>query len=168
MTLVDLSEEMLTVSRQLILIVPTCGETCERSTGAELRCGFRPRRYRLHDHGGRPAAGSSHRVRTCGQVCRGPRPRHIAENFEPGTDYGGDNAPTAAARDTSWSSDPDPTDTRTRADYAFLLRKTDGSVRWCTTRQFGLFPRGLWLRVLTDAGFGTRSVAEVQPRTARA
>jgi hypothetical protein len=29
------------------------------------------------------------------------------------------------------------------------------------THEFGLFPRVLWLRVLTDAGFRTRSVAEV-------
>ena len=62
---------------------------------------------------------------------------------------------TAAARATSpGPATRIPTDTRTRADYAFLLRKADGSVRWCTTgHEFGLFPRAMWLRVLTDAGF---------------
>ena len=59
-------------------------------------------------------------------------------------------------------SDPDSDDTRTRTDYAFLLRSADGAVTVAhDTHEFGLFPRALWLRVLADAGFRPRSVAEV-------
>ena len=66
------------------------------------------------------------------------------------------------ARYLSWSTDPDPDDTCTRADYAFLLRSADGTVTMAhDTHHFGLFPRTLWLQVLTDVGFRPRSVAEV-------
>ncbi len=53
MTLVDLSEEMLAVSRQLN---PECehiqGDMRTVRLGRTLRCGVRPRRHRLHDDRG--------------------------------------------------------------------------------------------------------------------
>jgi trans-aconitate methyltransferase len=90
-------------------------------------------------------------------------PDNIAENFFPETDHGGHDAPDGrGARYLSWSSDPDSEDTRTRTDYAFLLRTADGTVMVAhDTHEFGLFPRALWLTVLADAGFRARSVAEV-------
>jgi hypothetical protein len=90
-------------------------------------------------------------------------PDNIAENFEPDTDHGGHDAPDGrGARYLSWSTDPDPDDTCTRADYAFLLRAPDGTVTVAHDKHhFGLFPRALWLQVLADVGFRPRSVAEV-------
>ena len=58
--------------------------------------------------------------------------------------------------------DPDPGDTSTRTEFAFLLRASDGSVQVVhDTHDFGLFPRALWLQVLSMSGFVPRSVAEV-------
>jgi hypothetical protein len=80
-------------------------------------------------------------------------PDDIAENFEPGTEHGGHDAPDGrGVRYLEWwSSDPDPGDTRTRSEFAFLLREADGSVQVAhDTHEFGLFPRALWLKVLTE------------------
>ena len=165
MTLVDLSEEMLTVSRQLN---PDCDHL--RGDMRTLRLGRSFDAVFVHDAIDYMITEADLRqaATTAYEHCRPGGvavlvPDNIAENFEPGTDYGGDDAPDGrGARYLSWSSDPDPTDTRIRADYAFLLRKTDGSVEVVhDTHEFGLFPRGIWLRVLTDAGFRTRLVAEV-------
>ena len=61
-----------------------------------------------------------------------------------------------------WSTDPDPGDTRTTSEFAFLLREADGTVRVAhDTHEFGLYPRALWLKVLAEVGFRARSVAEM-------
>jgi SAM-dependent methyltransferase len=90
-------------------------------------------------------------------------PDDIAENFEPSTDHGGHDAPDGrGVRYLSWSTDPDPSDTTTVTEYAFLLREADGSVQVAQdTHVLGLYSRETWLRVLADAGFRPRSVAEV-------
>ena len=117
MTLVDLSEEMLAVSRQLNPSVSTCGRYANAPSRAKLRCGLRARRHRLHD----TEADLRQAVATAYEHCRVGGvavlvPDNIAENFEPGTDYGGHDAPDGrGARYPRWSSDPDPDDTRTRA-----------------------------------------------------
>jgi SAM-dependent methyltransferase len=165
MTLVDLSDEMLTVSRQL-------NPDCDHRQGdmRTLRLGRSFDAVFVHDAIDymiteadlRQAAATAYEHCRPGGVAL-LVPDNIAENFEPSTDYGGHDAQDGrGARYLSWSSDPDPTDTRTRADYAFLLRQTDGSVHLVhDTHEFGLFPRALWLQVLTDVGFRARSVAEV-------
>lgn len=165
MTLVDLSDEMLRVSRQLN---PDCDHL--RGDMRTLRLGRSFDAVFVHDAIDymiteadlRDAAGTAYEHCRQGGVAV-LVPDNIAENFEPSTDYGGQDAPDGrGARYLSWSSDPDPTDTRTHADYAFLLRETDGVVEVVhDTHEFGLFPRALWLRVLSDVGFRARSVAEV-------
>jgi SAM-dependent methyltransferase len=165
MTLVDLSDEMLTVSRRLN---PDCDHLRGDMRTLRLERSFDAIfvhdaiDYMITEADLRQAAATAY------EHCRPSGvavlvPDNIAENFEPSTDYGGNDGPDGrGARYLSWSSDPDPTDTRTRADYAFLLRETDGSVKVVhDMHEFGLFPRALWLRVLTDVGFRARSVAEV-------
>ena len=90
-------------------------------------------------------------------------PDDIAENFEPSTEHGGRDAPDGrGVRYLSWSTDPDPADSTTTTEYAFLLRSPDGSVQVAhDTHTLGLFGRETWLRVLAEAGFEARSVAEV-------
>jgi hypothetical protein len=62
----------------------------------------------------------------------------------------------------AWTTDPDPDDTTSVTEYAFLLRQVDGSVQVAQdTHVLGLFARETWLRLMTEAGFQTRSVAEV-------
>src|SRR5437667_107257 len=57
-------------------------------------------------------------------------PDHITENFEAGTGYGGIDGPDGrGARYLDWAYDPDPGDTWTLTQYAFLLRDAGGQVR---------------------------------------
>jgi SAM-dependent methyltransferase len=89
-------------------------------------------------------------------------PDNITENFEPGTGYGGtDGVDGRAARYLDWSYDPDPGDTWTVTQYAFLLREPGGEVRVVhETHRLGLFGRGTWLRLLGEAGFRAAAVPE--------
>ena len=64
--------------------------------------------------------------------------------------------------------DPDPGDTEYLADFAFLLRERDGSVRCVHERHVeGLFGRGRWLELLSGIGFEARCVplvlSDVEP-----
>ena len=165
MTLVDLSEDMLAVSRQL-------NPDCEHLQGdmRTLRIGRNFDAVFVHDAIDYMTTEADLRqaVATAYEHCRVGGvavlvPDNIAENFEPDTDHGGHDAPDGrGARYLSWSTDPDPDDTCTRADYAFLLRAADGTVTVAHDKHhFGLFPRTLWLQVLADVGFRPRSVAEV-------
>jgi SAM-dependent methyltransferase len=82
-------------------------------------------------------------------------PDFVLENFTPGADHGGHDAPDGRGlRYVEWTWDPDPFDTTYVADYAFLLREPDGSTRAVHDRHLeGLFAEGEWLRALTAAGF---------------
>ena len=89
-------------------------------------------------------------------------PDDITENFEAGTGYGGaDGTDGRGARYLEWAFDPDPGDTWTVTEYAFLLRDPAGTVRVVhETHRLGLFGRGTWLRLLREAGFQAAAVAE--------
>jgi SAM-dependent methyltransferase len=165
LTLVDLSEAMLEVSRAL-------NPDCEHQQGdmRTIRLGRTFDAVFVHDAiEYMTDEGDLRRaVATVWEHCRPGGvavlvPDDIAENFEPTTAHGGTDAPDGrGVRYLSWSTDPDPTDSTTVTEYAFLLRDTDGSTRVAhDTHTLGLFPRETWLRVLTDAGFVARSVAEV-------
>ena len=69
-----------------------------------------------------------------------------------------------------WAWDPDPADTWTLTEYAFLLREADGSVHVVhETHRLGLFSRDVWLRILAEAGFEPDAVTEqtTEDRTPR-
>jgi trans-aconitate methyltransferase len=89
-------------------------------------------------------------------------PDHITETFEPGTGYGGiDGDDGRAARYLDWAYDPDPGDTWTLTQYAFLLREPGGEVTVVhETHRMGLFGRATWLRLLGEAGFQAGAVTE--------
>jgi hypothetical protein len=57
-------------------------------------------------------------------------------------------------RYVEWVWDPDPSDTTYLADYMFMLREADGTIRVEHDRHTeGLFARADWLRLLSEAGF---------------
>ncbi len=165
LTLVDLSEAMLDVSRAL-------NPDCEHRQG-DMRTIRLDRRFDavfVHDAIEYMTDEDDLRraVATVWEHCRPGGvavlvPDDIAENYEPGTASGGTDAPDGrGVRFLSWSTDPDPTDSTTVTDYAFLLRAPDGSTQVAhDSHTLGLFPREVWLRLLTEAGFSARSVAEV-------
>ena len=85
-------------------------------------------------------------------------PDDTAEDFAPGTDEGGHDAPDGSGvRYLAWSSaGPEHT---AYTDYAYLLRAPDGSVEVVHERHVtGRLPMAMWLEVLDAAGFDARCV----------
>ncbi len=89
-------------------------------------------------------------------------PDSISETFAPSTDCGGsDGLDGTAARLLEWTWDPDPHDSLVRTEYAFLLRRPDGSVEVVhETHVNGVFTRDEWRATLDGAGFSVEEVAE--------
>jgi trans-aconitate methyltransferase len=86
-------------------------------------------------------------------------PDCLRETYEDGTDHGGNDAGRRSLRYLEWTRDPDPSDTTYRVDYAYMLRDEDGSVRCIhEAHEEGLFPRATWLALLAEVGFTPRSV----------
>lgn len=89
-------------------------------------------------------------------------PDHTAEWFLESSDHDGtDGDDGRAVRYLEWSWDPDPTDTTVLTEYAFVLREADGTVRTVhETHETGLFPEATWMRLLAAAGFDAEAVPE--------
>jgi trans-aconitate methyltransferase len=173
MTLVDLSEQMLAVSRGL-------NPECEHLHGdmRTVRLGRSYDAVFVHDAVDYMSSEAELRqaVETAFVHCRAGGlavfvPDNTLETFEERTDHGGNDAADGrGVRYLEWVWDPDPSDTWTVAEYAFLLRDADGSIRVVhETHRTGLFGRDLWLRLLADAGFEPQAVAEetTEERTPR-
>lgn len=161
MTLVDLAPAMLEVSRRL-------NPECEHRQGdmRHLRLGRQFDRVFIHDAIAYMTTESDLRqaietafVHTAPGGAALLAPDHVRENFRPATDHGGSDGPDRALRYLEWMHDPDPTDTTYQVDYAYLMRKPDGSTSVVHDRHVeGLFPRADWLRWLQQAGFVPRVV----------
>jgi SAM-dependent methyltransferase len=81
-------------------------------------------------------------------------PDFVKETFRTGTDCGGRDGNGRGMRYLEWTWDPDPADTTYTVDYAYLLRDADASIRVEHDRHIeGLFPRGVWLELLSEVGF---------------
>jgi SAM-dependent methyltransferase len=165
MTLVDLSEGMLAMSRALN---PEC--THVAGDMRTVRLGREFDAVLLHDAVDymTTEADLSAAIATAVAHCRPGgivvcMPDHTTEIFEPTTDWGGSDAPDGSgARLLEWSYDPDPTDTTIVTEYAFLLRDVDGAVRVAhESHVTGLFPRTTWTRVFAKAGLEPEMVREV-------
>jgi hypothetical protein len=86
-------------------------------------------------------------------------PDFLSETFRPGTDQGGHDGEDRGLRYLEWTWDPNPNDSTYTVDYACLLREADGSTRAVHDRhEEGLFPRAVWLRILSEAGFEPASI----------
>lgn len=164
MTLVDLSPGMLGVSR---LLNPECdhieGDMRSVRLGREFDAVF------VHDAVAYMTTEDDLR-RTAATAYAHCRPGGVAlfvpdetlETFEEGADHDGhDAADGRGVRFLEWSWDPDPHDTWTLTEYAFLLREADGTMRVVhETHRTGLFGRDVWLQVLADVGFVPQAIPE--------
>jgi len=95
-------------------------------------------------------------------------PDHVRENFRSTTDHGGHDDGARGFRYLAWTWDPDPADTTYQVDYAYILRERDGLTRVEHDRHVeGLFARGDWTRLLSEAGFTPKVVtfdhSELEP-----
>lgn len=164
MTLVDLSPQMLAVSREL-------NPGVEHLPGdmRDLRLGRAFDAVLVHDaidYMTTPRDLSA-AFRTAFEHCRPGGvavffPDHVADTFEPLTDCGGSDADDGGgARYLEWSLPPEPGATTVRTEYTFTLREADGTVRAAhETHVTGLFPVADWQRLLGAAGFRVTTVRE--------
>lgn len=157
MTLVDLSPDMLALSR-------TLNPECEHIAGdmRTLRLGRQFDAVFVHDAVMYMTTEADLRaaMATTFAHCRPGGaalfvPDYTGETFQPGTQCGGhDGADGRGLRYLEWTWDPDPDDTCYNVEFALLLREADGSVRVEQDRHvFGLFSRDDWLCLLREAGF---------------
>ncbi len=87
-------------------------------------------------------------------------PDRLPESFEAGVDSGGNDDPQTGRglRFLEWATDPDPDDEQFEIEFAFMLRDADGTVTVEHDRHvLGLFDREVWLELLRDAGFTPRA-----------
>jgi ubiquinone/menaquinone biosynthesis C-methylase UbiE len=156
LTLTDLSEEMLALSRA---VNPECEHLQGDMTTLDLGRTFDV--VLIHDAimymttPGMLKAAMATAVRHCregGGVLF--MPDCVTETFEPKTEQGGEDAPDGRAlRYLQWDWDPDPTDHTIDVAYAFMLRERDGSMRVELDRhREGLFRRASWLQWMSEAG----------------
>jgi len=164
MTLVDRSEEMLSVSRELN---PECAHVPGDMRTVRLGRAFDA--VLVHDAVDYVTCESDLRrvLETAFEHCRPGGiavfvPDHTAETFRAGGGGGGGGdggggGNGAAGRQASfreWTWDPDPADDWVQADYEFVLRAADGTVQVVReAHRLGAFSRDAWLRLLAEAGF---------------
>ncbi|MFC1574942.1 class I SAM-dependent methyltransferase [Gemmatimonadota bacterium] len=156
MTLVDLSPDMLEVSRKL-------NPECEHCWGdmRSVRLGRQFDSVFVHDAIAYMVTETDlrHAIETAFVHCRPGgvaifAPDHLRENFRASTNHGGHDGKDRSLRYLEWTSDLDPTDTTYEVDFAFLLRTGDGAVRVEHDHHIlGLFSRKDWLRILSETGF---------------
>jgi SAM-dependent methyltransferase len=161
LTLVDLSEQMLSVSRQL-------NPECPHVLGdmRTLRLGRVFDGVLVHDAVDYMTTENELRqvIQTAFAHCRPGgiavfAPDHTAETFRASTGRGGGSdwsGRQASFRERDW--DPDPADDWIQADYEFRLRDGDGSVQIVReTHRLGAFSEKTWIRLLAEAGFDPES-----------
>jgi SAM-dependent methyltransferase len=157
LTLVDLSEQMLSVSRGLN---PECAHREGDMRTARLGRTFDA--VLVHDAVDYITSEDDLRqvIETAFTHCRPGGlavfvPDYTAEGFRAASGRGGSSDP--AGRQASfreWTWDPDPADTWVQSDYEFVLRAADGTVQVVHEKhRLGAFSRDTWLRLLADAGF---------------
>ncbi|MBA2533137.1 MAG: class I SAM-dependent methyltransferase [Nocardioidaceae bacterium] len=164
LTLIDLSEDMLAVSRRLN---PECAH--HRADMRTVRLGRTFDAVFVHDAVDYMTTEDDLRqaIETAFVHCRSGGvavfvPDNTAETFAPSSHLGGsDGANGEGVRFLGWEWDPEPADSWTLTEYAFLLRDPDGSVRVVhETHRLGVFGRDVWLRLLSDAGFEPAIILE--------
>jgi trans-aconitate methyltransferase len=162
LTLVDLSDQMLAMSRVL-------NPECEHRRGdmRTVRLGRAFDAVLVHDAVDYMVTEADLRqaIETAFAHCRPGGialfvPDHVAETFREVSGQGGsDDASGRLARFRERTWDPDPADTWVQAEYEFTLTEASGAVEVVReTHRLGMFGRETWLRLLADAGFEAGAV----------
>ena len=156
LTLTDLSEPMLRISRRLN---PECPH--HQGDMRSLRLGQTFDAVFIHDAVMYMTTEEALReaLQTAYIHCKPGgvvliSPDHTKENFECSTDHGGEDAGGRGLRYLSWTQDPNPDDATYTVDYAYLLREADGIIHAIHDRHTeGLFGEQTWLALLQETGF---------------
>ena len=166
LTLVDLSQGMLDLSRRLN---PECEHI--QADMKTLRLARTFDAVFIHDAIMYMTSEEDLRLalQTAGQHCKPAgvllvMPDMIKETFVSLTTHGGHDSNTGDTRSIryiAWTFDPDPSDTTYTVDFAYLLREGSAPVRVVhDTHVFGIFPRATWLESFRAAGFEPRAVSD--------
>jgi SAM-dependent methyltransferase len=163
MTLVDLSQGMLELSRKL-------NPECEHLQGdmKTLRLGRTFDAVFIHDAIMYMTTEEDLRLalETASIHCKPGgvalvMPDVLRETFVSLTTHGGHDGAGRGIRYIEWIFDDDPADTTYTVDFAYLLREDMQPLRVIhDTHVFGIFPRDTWLRLLRDAGFEPRAAGD--------
>jgi trans-aconitate methyltransferase len=163
MTLVDISPQMLAVSRQL-------NPGCEHIHGdmRSLRLDRVFDAVFIHDaimymttHDDLQQA-----IMTAAVHCRPEgtvliMPDFTRETFRTGVHHGGHDGEGRALRYIEWTYDADTADNIYAVDFAYMLREDAGPVRVeHDAHVFGIFPERDWIQLMTLAGFEARGVQD--------
>ncbi|MDB4968651.1 MAG: type 11 methyltransferase [Myxococcales bacterium] len=158
MTLVDISPDMLAVSRALN---PECphllGDMRTVRLGRTFDAVFvhDAVMYMLDESELRAALATAAAHTRPGGVCV-IVPDATAETVHHGTHHGGhdDAASGRSVRYLEWTMPPAPGATFQEVHFVFILKECDGNVRVIhDEHRFGRFPRATWLRLLDEVGF---------------
>ncbi len=172
MTLVDLSDAMLAVSRRLN---PEC-EHCQGDM-RNVRLGREFGAVFIQDAISYITSESDLRdtFRTAWLHCRPGgaalfAPDNVRETFRPNTSHGGHDVGARALRYLAYDWDPDPEDSTYTSDTVYLLRDEGGQIRIAHDRHIlGLFSRDVWLQLIEEAGFLASALpfvhSEIEPGT---
>ncbi len=155
LTLTDISENMLNISRRL-------NPECEHIRGdmRNLRLGRQFDAVFVHDAISYITTGEdlAAAIKTAFMHCQPGGvalfcPDYIREKFMPKTRNGGHDKGNRGLRYLEWTFDPDTSDTNYIVEFAYLLKEGD-RVRCESERHIlGLFSEKDWLRLMEHAGF---------------
>lgn len=155
MTLTDLSEDMLNISRRL-------NPECEHIQGdmRSLRLGRQFDAVFILDavtymH---TEADLLKAIKTTFIHCQPGGvalfvPDYIRETFAPATRHGGHDGEGRSMRYLEWTWDPDPDDTCYYVDFVYLFREGEAAKSEYERHTFGLFAENDWYKLLAGAGF---------------
>jgi hypothetical protein len=172
LTLIDLSTEMLKISQQL-------NPECEHIQGdmRQIRLDRQFDAVFIHDAIMYMTSASDlqQAIKTAYFHCRPGgvtlfAPDHVFETFQPSTDHGGHDEGARGIRYLDWIWDPDPGDTTYVSDMVYLIKDEGGNVQIEHDRHIlGIFPRQIWLKLLTQAGFQPKTISfehsQIEPGT---
>ncbi len=155
MTLTDLSDKMLAISRRL-------NPECEHIQGdmRNIRLGRQFDAVFTHDAISyiTTEADLAATLKTAFIHCKPGgaalfAPDYVRETLTLKTKHGGHDGVGRGMRYLEWTRDPDPADTTYIVDFAYLLREGETVTSEYERHTLGLFAEKDWLRLLKDAGF---------------
>lgn len=172
LTLIDISPQMLKISQQL-------NPECEHIQGdmREIRLDRLFDAVFIHDAIVYMSneADLQRAIETAYLHCRPGGvvllvPDHVQETFRPSTVHGGHDGQKGGIRYLDWTWDPDPEDSTCISDMVYLIKDKQGNLQIEHDRHhLGLFPRQIWLKLLTNAGFQPQIIpfehSQIEPGT---
>lgn len=172
MTLVDISKQMLEISREL-------NPECEHIPG-DMRSIRLDRQFDvvfIHDAIGYILSEEdlARVIETANLHCRPGgvvllAPDHVKENFKSSTSHGGHDGTGRAIRYLEWTWDPDPDDTSYVTHMVYTMKVNNDEVNIAHDQHtLGLFPRQTWLDLLSNRGLIAQMLpfdhSELEPGT---